>query len=78
MFGNKLSELEKRILIAFEGDSEIAFPVGIGTGVDETMKVLLELTKKDIIVGRGPYRLTKLGKRLITEINKENKKEKQD
>lgn len=64
MFGNKLSELEKLILIAFEGDNEIGFPVGIDASIDETMKALVELTKKDIIVGRNPYRLTKLGRRL--------------
>lgn len=66
--GYHLSAAEQLVLLAFNADGELGFPVGIHLDTDETLKLLQEMTRKDIIVGRAPYRLTKLGKRLKQSI----------
>lgn len=68
-FGIELTKDELAILKAFGNEPEIAFPVGCNLSFDETIKVLRSLTKKDVVVGRGPYRLTKLGRRIVNKDN---------
>jgi dihydropteroate synthase len=58
---SKLTEEEYRLLSAFPIDKEIAFPVDCGFSRDETIRLLESLKRKDAIVGRAPYRLTKKG-----------------
>lgn len=62
--GYKLTEDETKVLLAFSDSNEIAFPVGCNLTYEGTTTVLIALTKKDIIKGRGPYQLTKLGIKL--------------
>lgn len=62
--GYQLSEQEIKVLLAFGDELEIAAPVGCDMSLDETLRVCQKLTEKDILVGRGPFRLTKLGQRL--------------
>lgn len=65
--GHNLTQDELNILAAFKDSNEIAFPVGCGLTYKETVDILVELTQKDIIKGRGPYQLTKLGKRILNK-----------
>lgn len=65
--GYKLTKDESKVLSAFQHSNEIAFPVGCNLTYEETVAVLVGLTKKDIIKGRGPYQLTKLGKRILNK-----------
>lgn len=64
----KLTDREYKILGCFKDSTEIGFPVDCGYSHKETLSVLQSLTKKSVITGRAPYRLTKLGKRLIENI----------
>lgn len=57
----KLTDKEYQILSAFAQDKEIGFPVDCGFSVEETLTLLESLKRKDCIVGRAPYRLTKRG-----------------
>lgn len=66
--GYNLTNDQLKVLSVFKEQTEIACPVGVGLSLDSTMKVLKELSKLDIITGRAPYRLTKLGKRLLTKV----------
>lgn len=66
--GYKLTEDEINVLLAFRASDEIAYPVGCNLGYEATTAVLVGLTKKHIVKGRGPYQLTKLGKRIVNEL----------
>lgn len=66
--GYKLTENEVKVLSAFKASNEIAFPVGCNLSFEETTAILVTLTKKDIIKGRGPYQLTQLGKRIVSTL----------
>lgn len=66
--GIQLTEEELKVLSVFKQEPEIACPVGVGMSLEETLKILRGLTKKDIVTGRAPYRLTKLGKRLVADL----------
>lgn len=68
-FGYKLNPQEELILKAFRKELEIGFPVDCGLDIETTLNVLKGLTKKNILVGRGPYRLTKLGRRVVNKVN---------
>lgn len=64
----KLTEKENTILGCFKHSTEIGFPVDCGYTRKETLELLQSLTKKSVITGRAPYRLTKLGKRLLQDL----------
>jgi dihydropteroate synthase len=64
---NKLTEEEYIVLSAFPEDKEIGFPVDCGFSKEQTINILKSLSKKNSIVGKAPYRLTKKGLKEIQE-----------
>jgi hypothetical protein len=62
-----LSEEEYLVLSAFPQDKELGFPVDCGFSHEKTVALLESLRRKDCIVGRAPYRLTKKG---LKELNR--------
>lgn len=69
-FGFKLSENELTILQVFKGKKEVGFPLG-SMNVETTKRTLVSLKKKCLITGNGPYKLSRLGVRILDSLNKE-------
>ena len=64
-----LTKEEWLILSCFRGRESVAFPLDCGLDMTQTLTVLRNLTRKNIVRSRGPYYLTKLGRRLLVEVN---------
>ena len=73
-FGFHLTDNELTILQVFEDNLSIGFPIG-GMTLTETKQTLISLKKKDIITGNGPYKLSRLGVRILNSNNKEQQSE---
>lgn len=67
-FSANLNADEEEIILCFKGRQEVACPVSNNLSLEETVKIIRLLKTKNILIGVGPFKLTKLGKRLLKNL----------
>ena len=65
--GIPLTEEEAVVLSVFRGREYVVYPTDCELTEEQTNEALLGLSRKQIIKGRAPYRLTKLGRRMLQD-----------